>query len=110
MSTKKGKQQKGKEPYVEEEKSKNIGQSRGRYITALEDNLALLQTENKITSERADVIFNEFVDTINKIEKHSELKPYYDRCMKQLKHEIEKTVTTHKKGNNYTKERKYTTI
>ena len=107
MSTKKGKQ-----PYVEklEEKSKNIRQARGSFITHFEDNIALFQTENKLTPERADIIFNEFVDTINKIEKHSELKPYYDRCMKQLKKEIEKTVTTPKIGNNYTKERKYTTI
>ena len=107
MSTKNGKEQ-----YIEnpEEKLKHIGQSRGRYITALEDNLAQYQTTKQITPERADIIFNEFVDTINKIEKHSELKPYYDRCMKQLKKEIEKTVTTHKIGNNYTKERKYTTI
>ena len=57
---------------------------------------------NQISPERADIIFNEFVDTINKIEKHSELKPYYNRCVKQLQKEIEMTTpkkekTTYKK-------------
>ena len=90
MSTKKGKQQKGKEPYVE--KSKNIKQARSAYITHFDDLIHEYERENKLIKERGDEIFEEFQTNILKINNHSELEPFYKRCKETLEKEI--IVTT----------------